>query len=640
MHKWIALLLLCASSLCFSQAPATVNPQQCVWRAGDDPAWAAPSLDESAWRPLTGWTMDLHQPRIWIRCHVDLASLRQVADPGIQVNLSSAYELFVNGRRIAVSGNLRSGTGRNDAIRSWPVPRELTSGTAVIALRVAIGFGLGDDSSVTLRIGSLAALKARRDSVILASVTTAFSMAVCYIVIGAIGFALLGFYFSDRARAELLWLGICCVAIALLRLCIFTGIAQAPMSAFWPDFAFDVGNVILPVAETLFFFRVAGRPMPTIARWLLCAELAWTLTDLFVESAGALSFGAVLANPWMNVLMLMTSLAEVAAAAWFAFMPLRSLPRRTRLLAILCCIWAAADCVWFALETTTNLPGVPNLFDRWYLILAASRGYALLAIVITLMALLLREQRQIAEDRALLAAEMQAAREIQRMLAPSALCATSGFEIEVAYRPVRDVGGDFYLCKPLADGRQRLVVGDVSGKGTAAAMTAALLIGGAEDHNDYAPGQLLAHLDRVLRESQVGGLATCLCADFGADGRVTFANAGHLPPYRRGREIPLPANLPLGVIDCAAVQFEETVIHLDAGESLTFLSDGVVEARSAGGELFGFDRAAKISVQSAEAVAQAAQIFGQEDDITVLRLTRSEAAAVAAPAMQAVTASL
>jgi len=225
-------------------------------------------------------------------------------------------------------------------------------------------------------------------------------------------------------------------------------------------------------------------------------------------------------------------------------------------------------------------------------------------------------------ERALLAGELQAARQIQAMLAPAQIPTIPGLAIDVAFHPMRDVGGDFYLCRVLANGRQRLLLGDVSGKGAAAAMTAALLIGGAEDHDDYSPAQLLAHLDRVLRESQIGNFATCQCADFSPDGRITLANAGHLPPYRRGLEIPVEQSLPLGLSGHKS-DYSELEISAEPGDTLTFLSDGVVEARSPSGELFGFDRAAAISRESAEKVALAAQAFGQEDDITVLTLTFS-----------------
>ncbi|HUY95658.1 MAG TPA: SpoIIE family protein phosphatase, partial [Terracidiphilus sp.] len=90
-------------------------------------------------------------------------------------------------------------------------------------------------------------------------------------------------------------------------------------------------------------------------------------------------------------------------------------------------------------------------------------------------------------------------------------------------------------------------------------------------------------------------------------------------PYRNGEEVPLESGLPLGVI--ADAEYFETTFTLAPGNQLTFLSDGVVEAQSSTGELFGFDRTAAISTQSAEQIAAAAQAFGQEDDITVLTLT-------------------
>jgi serine phosphatase RsbU (regulator of sigma subunit) len=64
-------------------------------------------------------------------------------------------------------------------------------------------------------------------------------------------------------------------------------------------------------------------------------------------------------------------------------------------------------------------------------------------------------------------------------------------------------------------------------------------------------------------------------------------------------------------------------VQLDPGDALTFMSDGVVEARSASGELFGFERTRAISTQTAEEIARAASTFGQEDDITVLTVRLS-----------------
>jgi serine phosphatase RsbU (regulator of sigma subunit) len=70
------------------------------------------------------------------------------------------------------------------------------------------------------------------------------------------------------------------------------------------------------------------------------------------------------------------------------------------------------------------------------------------------------------------------------------------------------------------------------------------------------------------------------------------------------------------------IEYTETQIHLQPGDTLTLLSDGVVEAMSPTGQLYGFERTRDISTQSARDIAAAAQAFGQEDDITVLTIAR------------------
>ena len=78
--------------------------------------------------------------------------------------------------------------------------------------------------------------------------------------------------------------------------------------------------------------------------------------------------------------------------------------------------------------------------------------------------------------------------------------------------------------------------------------------------------------------------------------------------------------MPLGIVPDA--EYEESTLALDPGDRLTLLSDGVVEAQSANGELFGFERTGEISAQAAQSIAEQAQRFGQTDDITVLTLNR------------------
>jgi phosphoserine phosphatase RsbU/P len=150
-------------------------------------------------------------------------------------------------------------------------------------------------------------------------------------------------------------------------------------------------------------------------------------------------------------------------------------------------------------------------------------------------------------------------------------------------------------------------------------MTVAAIIGAMRALPPMMPGRLLAGMNQAFAGEMREGFVTCCAAHFAANGKMTIANAGHLAPYRNGREIDCGSALPVGI--ATGVEYEERAIELKPGETLTFLSDGVIEARNSYGELFGFERTAAISTRSAGEIARAAQQFGQEDDITVLTLT-------------------
>jgi serine phosphatase RsbU (regulator of sigma subunit) len=226
----------------------------------------------------------------------------------------------------------------------------------------------------------------------------------------------------------------------------------------------------------------------------------------------------------------------------------------------------------------------------------------------------------VTEERALLTGEMQAAQEIQRALVPASIDTLPGLEIAVAFHPMRDVGGDFYHCRILPGDRQRILLGDVSGKGAAAAMTAAVLLGAAQRRENETPAALLRHLNGVLKDMRLGGFATCICAELTANGTLTIANAGHLAPYRNGSEMSISNGMPLGI--AAETSYDEVRFTVTPGDCLTFLSDGVVEARNVKGELLGFECMAPLSTKPAAEIAEAAQRWGQEDDITVLTVAR------------------
>ena len=149
-------------------------------------------------------------------------------------------------------------------------------------------------------------------------------------------------------------------------------------------------------------------------------------------------------------------------------------------------------------------------------------------------------------------------------------------------------------------------------------MLVSALIGALDSNRYIDPSAVLQHLNDLLLTRQQGGFATCQCASIDQEGRAAVANAGHPSPYRNGEEINVRSGLPLGIT--AQADYGKVSAQLAAGDTLTFVSDGVIEARSATGELFGFDRKAAISTNKAESIARAAQQFGQEDDITVLTL--------------------
>lgn len=226
-------------------------------------------------------------------------------------------------------------------------------------------------------------------------------------------------------------------------------------------------------------------------------------------------------------------------------------------------------------------------------------------------------------EKAVLEAEMAAAREIQQVIVPEKGEAFPGYVVDSVYQPARQVGGDFFQVLPASKDGLLVVVGDVAGKGLPAAMLVAMLVGSiratAEDSDD--PVVMLRKLNDRLVGRIMGGFATALAAHITRDGLVTIANAGHLSPYLDGSEVELAGALPLGIAEGGG-KFEPKRFELRPGSRLTFYSDGVVEAKNKKGELFGFERAKAISTTSAAAIAQAAVKFGQEDDITVVTVER------------------
>ncbi|HUN83041.1 MAG TPA: PP2C family protein-serine/threonine phosphatase [Terracidiphilus sp.] len=258
---------------------------------------------------------------------------------------------------------------------------------------------------------------------------------------------------------------------------------------------------------------------------------------------------------------------------------------------------------------------------------AAAFRFDALSIFVTLLASALVTTKHINFEGALqlrAETELEAARAVQQVLIPDEIPSLPGFKIESAYRPAGQVGGDFFQILPTTDGGALIVIGDVSGKGMPAAMTVSLLVGTFRTlaHYTASPGEILAAMNRRMLARSKGGFTTCLVLRADPDGTLTMANAGHIPPYCNGEELVVESGFPLGLD--AESTYEESRVELKPSAQLTLLTDGVVEARSRTGELFGFARTQELSRKKAEQILQEATAFGQEDDITVVTLAFAE----------------
>lgn len=232
--------------------------------------------------------------------------------------------------------------------------------------------------------------------------------------------------------------------------------------------------------------------------------------------------------------------------------------------------------------------------------------------------LLCAEMVDAARARAAFAAELHAASTVQQLLLQSASHATPGFQVDPVYLPASEVGGDFYYVSPAPDGSLTAIVGDVSGKGLTAAMRVAMILGALRGETSHDPGDILFRLNNALIAQGQLGFTTACCIRISLSGEYTLANAGHIAPYLSGRELDTPPALPLGLVPDQSYE----LVHgrLAPGERLVLLSDGVPEARSPEGELYGFERLSSLTLMPAREIAEGAQRFGQEDDITVLTL--------------------
>jgi serine phosphatase RsbU (regulator of sigma subunit) len=235
--------------------------------------------------------------------------------------------------------------------------------------------------------------------------------------------------------------------------------------------------------------------------------------------------------------------------------------------------------------------------------------------------------------------ELRMAAEIQQALMPEALRRGMGYEVAASSRPCRSIGGDFIDYFSLPDGTFAFVLGDVAGKGPAAALLAAVLQG-VFTANAYRCGTPAMHIgeanDALVRRGIDARFATVVYAVLTPDGRLTYCNAGHNPPLLvrySGTQRLETGGMVVGMIKQAT--FEEETIQLEPGDLLVAFSDGITEARNVDREEFGDERLLTC-VNANRALAPAAllqRLFEevhhfsaggvQADDLTILVLSYS-----------------
>jgi len=196
--------------------------------------------------------------------------------------------------------------------------------------------------------------------------------------------------------------------------------------------------------------------------------------------------------------------------------------------------------------------------------------------------------------------DLDTAREIQLQLLPRGAREVPGLELSAAYVPARELGGDFYDFLPYGDGRLALALGDVSGKGTAAALFGSLAIGTLREHaveHPAPPAVMLPMLNRRFHAARLEArfIALTFAVYDPRERTLAIGNAGGTHPLLlRGRELTeIPVDgIPLGLFPEA--EYDVETVPLRSGDVIVFASDGVLEAANAKQEEFGAQRLAAL----------------------------------------------
>jgi hypothetical protein len=612
------------------------------FHVGDDAAWARPDFDDSRWEDVDltpdgntglspGWTARGHagySGYAWYRLKIDVQEAKRSLALKMPDSFDDAYQVFVNGDRLGEFGKFTDHgvTAYSGLPTAFRLPRGVRSGDVLIAIRVwmdsATPFNSPDAGGLR-QPPELGYASAISEQVRLDWDDVAHYVGSGFLEMQILFMALLmalTLFWLDRQEKSYLWLSLVCEASLLsvapaLLINFTTWIGLTEYVILHDVIAFPL-RIGLWVLFWGYWFRLGRMRVLHYAVWSLVVILAIGTAMLRpplygkhvpVQAAGFLHPFLLVVNLGLGVLLLL-----VAYRGFYKNKGEGGLAAAAVLLAVIA-----------NYQYELRLLHVPTTFTRFgFTISLGSVSTILSLLIITVMLLSRFITAQRAKEQWKL--EIAQARHIQQVLIPNKLPQISDLSIDSEYRPAREVGGDFFQIVPKEeDGTSLIVFGDVTGKGLQAGMLVALIIGAIRStaQHDNSPEAILEALNEQLCERESAS-ATCMVLRFSPNGTVELANAGQLPPYLNGSEMQIEGALPLGMLP--GMDFPVTSFQLEPGDSLMIMSDGIVEAQNAHGELFGFERIEQMlrSHTTTAEIAAAAQGFGQTDDILVLRVER------------------
>jgi sigma-B regulation protein RsbU (phosphoserine phosphatase) len=611
-----------------SAQPADKHPP------GVAPLWAQPSFDDSAWPLLLGsrsWSTQGYTGLSgfgWYRFTVTIPA----GDKPTSLLLApiiTSYQVYVDGQLVGGLGNMPPTILPNALIsyRIFPLTQSGSASERIVHVAIRVwhspiwaGFVGGGPFMSGHIVGDPILLQNEQRHHQL-SRNNHYVDGYSYSVTAAlVGIAILCLFLIRPAEREYLWFSLMLLAQAAdMALSVGQAIYSWPAVPIYD--LLDGMFVALAIFSAVCFFSIVLKVRLHLPGCIFLALVAFSPFPAVFYWPGWLS---VAASAALQICCL------IPAVAWILYVLVKrslngNLDARLLLLpALLDLGYYLADNVaialgqagWIAYPRILEVPiPLPPFTMRTGILLH-------LVFLLAMLVFLIRRFSHARRQEEHLAGEFEAARQVQQILMPDQLDQCPGFNVESIYEPADQVGGDFYQQIADSQGGMLIVVGDVSGKGLPAAMMVSVLVGAirAEAVHSPDPAGMLASLNERTMGRSSGGFTTCLAAHLSAEGLLTIANAGHLPPYLNGQELEIPGSLPLGIL--AHVSYENSSVQLNPGDRLAFVSDGVVEAQAKPHaksiDLFGFDRTRALSLRPAAEIAEAARLFGQTDDITVV----------------------